>query len=171
MTDIHAALVVGDAIGVGMASARALLQRGISVTLVSGDVNSLHAASRELCFHGTVSSLVVDLYDPAAIDRLAATLRRHPYPIRHFVNATRTNGSAGRHAALSRNLCALTRAVTVNMQRHGGGSIVSINTTDELATSIDFLLSGQAAGDPGPVRRGDAMTDCCSPGTFVVASP
>jgi short-subunit dehydrogenase len=165
MTNLHSALVVGDAIGVGMASARALLQRGISVTLASGDAQSLHAASRELCFHGTVSSLMVDLYDPAAVDRLAAILGRHPHPIRHFVNAVRTDDYAGRHAALSRNLCVLTHAVTLNMQRHAGGSIVDINSADELPASIDFLLSGQAAGYPGPVRHAGVMTDCCSPGT------
>jgi short-subunit dehydrogenase len=129
MTDLHSALIIGTAGNIGKNTARVLLERGFSVTLAARHEAQLHAAMRELCFHGTVNSLVIDLCDRAAVERLADRIATGPDPVRHLFLATGTGHRVTddvRHRSLNHSLVTLKRAAALNMQAHTGGSIVDL---------------------------------------------
>jgi short-subunit dehydrogenase len=136
MTDLHSTLIIGAAGDIGRKAARILLERGFSVTLATRNEAQLHAALRELCFHGTVNSLVIDLHDRPAVARLASRIATGSDPVRHLFFATGTGHrvpASGpvvthdrRNRTLNHSLVALTRAAALNMQARTGGSIVDL---------------------------------------------
>jgi len=139
MTDLHSTLIIGAAGGIGRTAARVLLERGFSVTLAARNQAQLHAATRELCFHGTVNSLIIDLCDRTAVERLANRIGNGPDPVRHLFIATGASHRAGnpgrtvtgsdRDRARTRSLLILTRAAALNMQHRAGGLIANIGAT------------------------------------------
>ena len=61
------ALVTGGARGIGLASARALLQRGARVTLLGRDGGALDAAVDSLASLGQVQAVSADIADEASV--------------------------------------------------------------------------------------------------------
>ncbi|MEX1993494.1 MAG: SDR family oxidoreductase [Steroidobacteraceae bacterium] len=135
---VQSALIVGGSTGMGKATARALLQRGVDVTLVARDGAKLQRAVEELSSLGHVDSRVVDLRDRAAVDAFAEIVRAQAEPIRYLVNAAGTfNPKAfidhdaadyDNYLELNRGTFFVTQAVAHNMRAHGGGSIVNIGS-------------------------------------------
>ncbi|MEM8930346.1 MAG: SDR family oxidoreductase [Acidobacteriota bacterium] len=141
MTDSQptsSALILGGSTGMGKATARLLLDRGLTVHLVARNAERLAAARDELSAFGTVETTSLDLYDEAAVDRFADTLRAAEVPIRYLVNAAgyfsptpfveHTKADYDRYHDLNRAFFFLTQAVVANMKTHGGGSIVNIGS-------------------------------------------
>jgi short-subunit dehydrogenase len=136
MTDLHSTLIIGAPGDIARTAARVLLERGFSVTLAARSQAQLHAATRELCFHGTVNSLIIDLCDRTAVERLALRIGSGPNPVRHLFIATDAShraGNPGRSVtggdldrARTGSLFILTRAAALNMQHHAGGLIANI---------------------------------------------
>lgn len=135
---VKSALIVGGSTGMGKATARALLQRGVEITLVARDEDKLRQAVEELSPLGEVDSRAIDLRDRAAVDRFADDLRTQAEPVRYLVNAAGTfNPKAfldhdaadyDRYLELNRGTFFVTQAVAHNMRAHGGGSIVNIGS-------------------------------------------
>ena len=87
MTDKEHALIVGGSSGVGKATARRLVERGLEVIILGKNPEKLSQAQEELGPLGTVRTVSLDLYDEAAVDRFIAELADEQRSIRHLVNA------------------------------------------------------------------------------------
>ena len=132
------ALVVGGSTGMGKATARRLLERGIDVHLVARNASRLDEARAELSSLGTVKASAVDLYDEAAVDGLIAELAESGTHYKYLVNAAGTfspqpfmeHGRAeyDQYHDLNRATFFVTQAVARNMRDHGGGAIVNIGS-------------------------------------------
>lgn len=132
------ALIVGGSTGMGRATARRLLQRGVAVHLLARDPAKLAEAKAELSALGTVETSSVDLYDDDAVSRFIETLQTSGTPIRYLVNAAgafrptpfleHSREDYDTYHDLNRSTFFLTQAVAHNMREHGGGAIVNIGS-------------------------------------------
>ena len=80
------ALVTGGARGIGLASARALLQRGARVTLLGRDGAALDAAADELARLGQVQAVSADIADEASVRAAFAQAEAEFGPVLVLVN-------------------------------------------------------------------------------------
>jgi NAD(P)-dependent dehydrogenase (short-subunit alcohol dehydrogenase family) len=81
------ALVTGANRGIGRETARQLAAKGYSVILSARDEAKANAAARELTAEGgDVKALVLDVSDPASIERAAADLANDPGELDVLVN-------------------------------------------------------------------------------------
>ncbi len=132
------ALIVGGTTGMGKAAARTLLRRGVPVAIVGRNAARLEAARQTLATDGDVETIRADLYQApdvtALIDRIDAESRH----VKYLINAAGTFNPKpfAEHTAadydsymeLNRATFFVTQAVTRNMRRNGGGSIVNIGS-------------------------------------------
>ncbi|MFQ5485295.1 MAG: SDR family NAD(P)-dependent oxidoreductase [Gammaproteobacteria bacterium] len=135
---LHSAIIIGGSSGMGLATARRLLKRGITVTLVARDNQRLKEAENSLSELGTVNSFPTDLNEPKQIDALIEAIRANPTPIQYLVNAAgifspktfleHTTADYDSYMAINRAFFFITQAVADNMKAHGGGSIVNIGS-------------------------------------------
>jgi 3-hydroxybutyrate dehydrogenase len=139
LTGRHA-LVTGGARGIGLATARHLLQAGATVTLLGRSADALSSAAESLAALGTVGIVTADVADEASVQAacVAAALRHGAIDI--LVNnagqATsqrieRTDAALW-HAMLAVNLTGTfhcTQAVLPGMRRSGWGRIVNVAST------------------------------------------
>ena len=138
MTNTKTALILGGSTGMGLATARRLLGRGIAVHLVARDADKLAAAKSELKALGPIKTTSVDLYDEAAVDAFAKQLRETDEHIVHLVNAAgyfsplpfveHTKADYDKYHNLNRATFFLTQAAVENMRCNGGGAIVNIGS-------------------------------------------
>lgn len=80
------ALVTGGARGIGLASARSLLQRGARVTLLGRDGAALDAAADELARLGQVQAVSADIADEASVRAAFAQAETEFGPVLILVN-------------------------------------------------------------------------------------
>ncbi|MBX3325006.1 MAG: SDR family oxidoreductase [Nitrospira sp.] len=132
------ALIVGGSSGIGFATAKRLLERHISVTIVGKSQDKLEAAVRELSAFGTVEGLPADLDAPEDVQRIIAFAGNHSCHIKYLVNAAghfkptpfldHTLENYDSYLSLNRALFFISQAVAKNMAANGGGSIVHIGS-------------------------------------------
>ncbi len=132
------ALVVGGSSGIGLATAKRLLERHISVTIVGKSPDKLETAVRELSTLGTVKAFLADLYAPDDVRRILAFAENHSRHIKYLVNAAgyfkptsfldHTPKDYDRYLNLNQALFFISQAVAKNMAANGGGSIVHIGS-------------------------------------------
>ncbi|MEM1178183.1 MAG: SDR family oxidoreductase [Acidobacteriota bacterium] len=132
------ALIIGGSTGMGKATAKRLLERGVGVHLVARNEEKLAAAKRELEALGSVETSSVDLYDEAATEAFIAEIKASDASIRYLVNAAgyfspapfvdHTKADYDRYHDLNRSTFFITQAVVGKMKENGGGSIVNIGS-------------------------------------------
>lgn len=132
------ALIIGGSTGMGKATAKRLLERGVDVHLVARDSEKLAKTHAELSALGSVKVSSVDLYDEAAVDAFAASLGSSGDHIKYLVNAAgyfsplpfvdHTKADYDKYHDLNRSTFFITQAVVGNMKANGGGSIVNIGS-------------------------------------------
>ena len=132
------ALIVGGSTGIGKATANRLLERGVGVHLVARNPERLAEAKAELSALGSVETSSVDLYDEAAVDSFAASLRESDDHVRYLVNAAgyfspkpfveHGKDDYDKYHDLNRSTFFITQAAVSNMKANGGGSIVNIGS-------------------------------------------
>lgn len=132
------ALIVGGSSGIGLATAKRLLERHIPVTIVGKSQDKLEAALCELSRLGTVETLHADLYASKDVQRIIAFAENHSCPIKYLVNAAgyfkptlfldHTPEDYDIYLNLNRALFFISQAVAKNMAANGGGSIVHIGS-------------------------------------------
>ncbi|MEO0477922.1 MAG: SDR family oxidoreductase [Planctomycetota bacterium] len=133
----NTALILGGSSGMGLATARRLLKRGLPVHLVARDEQKLAAAAGEVRALGSVQATALDLRDREAVRAFADDLRNGGR-IGYLVNAAGTfspkpflehdEADYDAYLDLNRATFFLTQAAAQNMRDHGGGSIVNIGS-------------------------------------------
>ena len=132
------ALILGGSSGMGFATARFLLQRGIATVIVGKSQQKLDAAQRILSAFGKVEALQADLYAPQDVQRVVAFAENHQRHIPYFVNAAgyfkptpflnHCDRDYDQYLDLNRSTFFIAQAVAKNMAANGGGSMVHIGS-------------------------------------------
>lgn len=132
--------IIGGSKGMGLETARKLVNRGESVTLVARSSEGLAAAKAELegPGRGSVDWVAVDLYDRSQVDGLIDQIRGETRHINGLVNAAgyfypkpfldQDRDDYRVYHDLNESLFFVTQAVTENMKSHGGGAVVNIGS-------------------------------------------
>lgn len=132
------AFIVGGSSGIGLATARLLLERNIATVIVGNSAEKLETAKRELSASGNVETIQANLYEPNDVQRIVAFAENHGRHIKYLVNAagyfkpTRfleyTHKDYDTYLDLNRAAFFVSQAVAKNMAANGGGSIVHIGS-------------------------------------------
>lgn len=132
------ALIVGGSSGIGLATARRLLERGTPVTIVGNATDKLDAASRELSALGRVEVIQADLYQAGDVERLVAVASGRERHIKYLVNAAgyfkptpfldHSGEDYDIYMGLNRAAFFVSQAVARNMAAKGGGAIVHVGS-------------------------------------------
>lgn len=133
-------LIVGGDSGMGLETARLLVEAGSTVCLVGRDKQKLATCKSELeaIGSGHVETNATDLYDDRAVKKFIEQIESEQRHIQHLVNAAGyfvptafldyTVAEYDGYMDLNRSLFFITQAVARNMVRNGGGSIVNIGS-------------------------------------------
>ena len=132
------AIIVGGSSGIGKETAKTLLQRNVKVVLVANNQTKLENAKKELEEYGTVDIESVNLYDQNQVDGFIEKIRNDTEHIDYLVNAAGTfspkpflehnKQDYDNYLDLNKSLFFITQAVSENMKKNGGGSIVNIGS-------------------------------------------
>ena len=71
------ALIVGGSSGIGLATAKLLLERTIHTVIVGNRSDKLDQATSDLASSGPVESFQANLYEPQDVQRLIAFIGNH----------------------------------------------------------------------------------------------
>ena len=132
------AIIIGGSSGIGKETAKTLLQRNVKVVLVANNQTKLDSAKKELEAYGTVDIQSVNLHDQTQVDRFIETIRNDTESIDYLVNSAGTfspkpflehnRQDYDNYLDLNKSLFFITQAVSENMKKYGGGSIVNIGS-------------------------------------------
>jgi len=132
------AIIVGGSSGIGKETAKTLLQRNVKVILVAKNQTKLENAKKELEAYGTVDIESVNLHDQNQVDGFIEKIRNDTEHIDYLVNAAGTfspkpflehnRQDYDNYLDLNKSLFFITQAVSENMKKNGGGSIVNIGS-------------------------------------------
>lgn len=133
------ALIVGGSSGMGLETAKQLVQLGIKALIVARGSDSLDAAKTELeSLGGTVEIAILDMYKKADIDSLISKIKKEKNHIKFLVNAAgyfkpisfleHSSEDYDMQMDMNKAFFFITQAVAENMKAHGGGSIVNIGS-------------------------------------------
>jgi len=132
------AIIIGGSSGIGKETAKTLLQRNVKVVLVANNKTKLEKAKKELEAYGTVDIESVNLYDQNQVDGFIETIRNDTEPIDYLVNSAgifspkpfleHKKQDYDSYLDLNKSLFFITQAVSENMKKNGGGSIVNIGS-------------------------------------------
>ena len=132
------AMIVGGSSGMGLATARLLLERKIATVIVGNTPEKLETAQRQLSAFGHVEILQANLYEQNDVQRIVAFAENHRRPIKYLVNAAgyfkptpfleHEQRDYDTYLDLNRATFFISQAVVKNMVVNGGGSIVHIGS-------------------------------------------
>jgi len=132
------AIIIGGSSGIGKETAKTLLHRNVSVVLVANNQTKLDSVKKELEAHGTVDIQSVNLYDQSPVDGFIEKIRNDAESIDYLVNSAGTfspkpflehnRQDYDNYLDLNKSLFFITQAVSENMKKNGGGSIVNIGS-------------------------------------------
>ncbi len=132
------ALIVGGSSGIGFATAKQLLERGIDTVIVGSSPAKLESAKHDLSGTGHVETLQANLYEANDIRRVVDFAADHSRHIKYFVNAAgkfkptpfleHKEENYDTYLDLNRAAFFISQAVSKNMMANGGGSIVHIGS-------------------------------------------
>jgi len=132
------ALIVGGSSGMGLATAKQLLLRGVTPLIVGRDLDKLNTAKTLLADFGEVEVFQADLYQTEDVQRLVDAVASTEYKISYLVNAAgyfnptafldHTEKDYDTYLALNKATFFISQAVSKQMAINGGGAIVNIGS-------------------------------------------
>jgi len=134
------ALVVGGSSGMGKESAKRLLEKGMTVLILSRDAERLAKTKKDLESQtgGTVETVSIDLYDQAQVADFIKTIEQEKRHIQYLVNAAgffkpvsffdHSHEDYDLQLDINKSFFFITQAVAKNMKQHQGGSIVNVGS-------------------------------------------
>ncbi|PYF83388.1 MULTISPECIES: SDR family NAD(P)-dependent oxidoreductase [Marinomonas] len=132
------ALILGGSSGMGFATAKQLLKRGIPTIIVGSSTTKLATAKQELAELGHIETLQANLYETDDVQRILDFVANHDSHIEYFVNAAgkfkptafleHDHKDYDAYQELNRAAFFISQAVAKNMASNGGGSIVHIGS-------------------------------------------
>jgi NAD(P)-dependent dehydrogenase (short-subunit alcohol dehydrogenase family) len=132
------ALVIGGSSGIGLATARRLVERGIATTITGRDREKLAAAREGFSGHAPVETLVADLRTEHGRAALAGLISNGPLPVTKLVNAAgtfhpkpfldHTPEDYDSYMDLNRASFFASQAAARRMAEIGGGAIVHVGS-------------------------------------------
>lgn len=131
------ALILGGSSGMGLATARQLVQEKNDLILVGRSEEKLLTAKNELSQYGTVETIATDLYDADSVASLIDYIN-HCRGIDYFVNAAgyfnptpfleHTHADYEQYMGLNQAAFFVSQAIAKSMVDHGQGAIVHIGS-------------------------------------------
>lgn len=132
------ALIIGGSSGMGLATAKLLLNRNISTVIVGSSTKKLDMAKQALSTFGNVEIMQANLYEPDDVQRIIAFAETQNGYIKYLVNAAgyfkptpfleHTHKDFDTYLDLNRAIFFISQAIAKNMVINGGGSIVNIGS-------------------------------------------
>jgi NAD(P)-dependent dehydrogenase (short-subunit alcohol dehydrogenase family) len=132
------ALIVGGSSGMGLATAKILVQQGMHVVIVGNNEDKLEKALVSLTALGEASSIAVNLYQAASVEKLLAFINDDANALRYLVNAAgyfspkpfleHSEDDYEIYMGLNKATFTISQAAASNMKKNGGGSIVNIGS-------------------------------------------
>ncbi len=136
MKIINEALIIGGSSGMGFATAKRLVNKGVSVTLLGRDIKKLEDAKSLL--GGDVTLIQSDLYSKEDLNKLIETIDNTTSPIKYLVNAAgyfspkaflqQDLEDYNTYMELNKATFFISQAVSQNMKKSKQGSIVNIGS-------------------------------------------
>lgn len=132
------ALIIGGTTGMGKATAKILLQKGVEVTIVGRPNKNLGEAQTELSAFGEIKAKGIDLSNLDEVKYFASTLQDEIPNLKNLVNAAgyfspkpfleHTQEDYDIYHDFNRAFFFITQAAAKVMKENGGGSIVNIGS-------------------------------------------
>ncbi len=132
------ALILGGSSGMGLATARQLMQQGVATILVGRSTEKLAQAQAELADIGQAETMTINLYKSDDVQRLLHAISNEQRHINYFVNAAgyfkptafleHSMEDYDAYLELNKASFFVSQAVARNMAEHGGGSMVHIGS-------------------------------------------
>jgi len=132
------ALIVGGSSGIGFATAKQLLERGIDTIIIGSSPAKLETAKHDLSGTGHIEILQANLYENNDVQRIIDFIENQNRHIKYFVNAAgkfkptpfleHEGEDYDTYLDLNHATFFISQAVSKNMLENGGGSIVHIGS-------------------------------------------
>jgi len=132
------ALVIGGTSGMGLATAKMLVAKGIEVVIVGRSLVKLDEALTELNSLGSASSIQADLYEKDGVNKVINYVEQSQVPIGYLVNAAgyfnptpflaHQYSDYDTYLELNKATFFISQAVAKKMKEFDGGSIVNIGS-------------------------------------------
>jgi short-subunit dehydrogenase len=136
MNTINQALIIGGTSGMGLATAKKLIDRGISVTITGRDEKKLNEAKNFL--GKNANTIQNDLYNASELNMLISTIKNNPTHIEYLVNAAgyfnpksfldQDTSDYDVYMDINKAIFFISQAVSLNMKENKSGSIVHIGS-------------------------------------------
>ncbi len=136
MNKVNQAIIIGGSSGMGLATAKKLINRGISVTIVGRDTKKLDEAKALL--GEKANTLQHDLYDKDCLNSLIEVIKSTQSHIKYLVNAAgyfnpkgfldQDNSDYDAYMDINKAIFFISQAVASNMKKYDGGNIVHIGS-------------------------------------------
>lgn len=132
------ALIVGGSSGIGLATAKRLIESGNDILIVGRKAEKLESARRDLSQAGNIETLQADLDKTSDVQKVIDFAANHNRHIKYLVNAAGYFNPTSFlehkyqdydiYLNLNRAIFFISQAVARNMETNGGGSIVHIGS-------------------------------------------
>lgn len=136
MKTLNQAIIIGGTSGMGLATAKRLIDRGISVTVTGRSEKKLQEAQTIL--GENANTLKVDLYCKESLNNFINTIKETKNHVKYLVNAAgyfnpkafleQESSDYDAYMDINKALFFISQAISKNMKEHGGGNIVHIGS-------------------------------------------